>query len=149
MLPKRRSSEDVSDSSGTDAEMPQLLPVARAPVEEAREPPTRAPDYRAELEALGNETIEGLYEAARKRPRLFRLLNRYLRDHHGVKIRGIVDNDDGVMTIHVGEGQPAPGRRCRWDGHFWTKSETLRWALQEKKASLLWTLGFWNRDFER
>ena len=149
MPPKRGSSDVASDSSSSDAEMPQLLPVARAPVEEAREPPTRAPDYRAELEALGNDTIEGLYEAARKRPHLFRLLNRYMRVRHRVEILEIGDSGDGVMTIHVGEGQPAPGRRCRWDGTFWTKSQTLRWALQEKKASLLWALGFWERDFER
>ena len=147
MSPKRRLSEDVSDSSGTDTEMPQLLPVARAPEEEAREPPTRAPSNWAELEALGNLTMEGLFELAKQRPDLMVLVNRYLRGRHGVWIGGVGEDTDGVLTIVVFEKHPAPQRRCRWDGNLWTLSETLQWALMNE-ATLLWTLKYWERDFE-
>ena len=147
MSPKRRLSENVSDSSDTDTEMPQLLPVARAPEEEAREPPTRAPSNWAEVEALGNETMEGLFEVAKQRPHLMGLLNRYLRGRHGVSIGGIGEDEDGVLTIVVHEKHPAPQRRCRWDGNLWTLSETLQWALMNE-ATLLWTLKYWERDFE-
>ena len=147
MSPKRRSLEDVSDSSGTDTEMPQLLPVARAPEEEAREPPTRAPNNWDEAQALGNLTLEGLFDLAKQRPHLMASVNRYLRCRHGVWIGGVGEDTDGILTIVVFEKRPAPQRRCRWDGNRWTLSETLQWALMHD-ATLLWTLKYWERDFE-
>ena len=127
--------------------MPQLLPMATAPEEEAREQPTRAPNNWAEVEALANLTMEGLFELATQRPQLMVLVNRYLRGRHGVWIGGIGEDTDGILTIVVFEKHPAPQRRCRWDGNLWTLSETLQWALMNE-ATLLWTLKYWERDFE-
>ena len=157
MSPKRRLSEDVSDSSDTDTEMPrlmpmarapqQLMPVAMAPQQEAREPPTRASSNWAEAEALGNLTMEGLVDLAKHRPQLMESLNDYMRRRHGVWINATSEDTDGILTIVVFEKCPAPKRRCKWGGQRWTLSETLKWTLV-RDATLLWTLEYWERDFE-
>ena len=147
MSPKRRLSEDVSDSPDTDPDMPLLLPVARAPQQEARTRRTQAASNWAEAEALGNLTMEGLVELAEQRPQLMGSLNHYMRRRHGVWIGAIGEDPDGILTIVVFEKCPAPKRRCKWDGQRWTLSETLKWTLV-RDATLLWTLEYWERDFE-
>ena len=68
---------------------------------------------RAEAEALGNLTMEGLVELAKQRPQLMESLNHYMRRRHGVWIGGIGEDPGGILTIVVLEKCPAPKRRCR------------------------------------
>ena len=147
MSPKRRRSKGVADSTDTDPDMPLLLPVARAPQQDARTRRTQAASNRANAEALGNLTMEGLVDLAKHRPQLMESLNDYMRRRHGVWIGATSEDTDGILTIVVFEKWPAPKRRCCWDGHRWTLSETLKWALMHD-ATLLWTLKYWERDFE-
>ena len=124
--------------------MPRLIAVEWAPEEE---PPEPQKDVYALVAALGDETIEGLHEAAMQNMRLIRLLNCYLRRQHGVSIARIGADEHGVLTIVVEEKLPAP-RLCRWDKKLWTLSKTIEWALMYRKATLRWTIHFWERDFE-
>ena len=76
------------------------------------------------------------------------LLNGYLRGQHGVSIARIGTDEEGVLTIVIKEKLPAPRRICRWDRKLWSLSETIEWALMKRKATLQWTINFWERDFE-
>ena len=57
--------------------------------------------------------------------------------------------DNGNVSIRITEIAPAQSRICRMDRRRWTLGETLEWSLNEKSGSYNWTLGFWERDFER
>ena len=127
--------------------MPLLVAVAWAPEEQPREPHIQRPSNWTDVAALGDETIEGLLEAAMQKSHLMGLLNCYLRRQHGVSIARIGADEHGVLTIVVEEKLPAP-RRCRWDKELWTLSETIQWALMYRKATLRWTIIFGERDFE-
>ena len=138
-----------SESSGTDPEMPPLLPV-RATVEGTAGVASNGETRNwGAIEALIYESVEGLNEVAKHNKQLLRLFNRYLRARHRVWINRIDENEDtGSVSVAVDEKQPAPSRRCCLDGTLWTLGETLQWTLNERNASVDWTLKFWDRDFE-
>ena len=148
MSAARPSSTSDSDSTSTDSEMPLLVAVAWAPEEEPREPHIQRRSNGSEVDALADETIEGLFEATKQKSHLMWLLNSYLRRYHGVSIARIGADQDGILTIVVNEKLPAPRRRCRWDRHLWTLSETMEWALMNRHATIRWAINFWERDFE-
>ena len=129
--------------------MPSLVAVPRAPEEEPREPHIQRPSNWREVDALADETIEGLFEATMQKSHLMGLLNSHLRRHHGVSIARIGADQDGILIIAVIEKLPAPRRRCRWDRHLWTLSETMEWTLMNRHATIRWAIKFWERDFER
>ena len=67
MSAARPSSTSDSDSTSTDSEMPSLVAVARAPEEEPREPHIQRRSNGSEVDALADETIEGLFEATKQK----------------------------------------------------------------------------------
>ena len=139
--------EDGAISADTDPEMPLLRPANRAQQQEVRMSWTRAASKRAEEQALCNLTIDGLFDLAMYCPQTMKSLNGYMRRRYGVCIHAVSEKADGTLTTAVFENCPAPKRRCKWDGQRWTLSEILKWMLV-RDATILWTLEYWERDFE-
>ena len=149
MAAVRSLSNKDSSSGDTDDEMPKLMAVSWVANELPRDPDIQRPSTWPEVAALLNETIEGFFMSAHTKPHLVRLLNRYLRDTHGVCLSNISADNNGVWSVVFKQTYPHACRRCRWDRRFYSLREILEWGFGEKHATLQWTLDFWERDFER
>ena len=142
-------SDKDSDSDDTDEEMPMLMAVSWVASVVSGNPDTRGPSTWSDLTALLNKTIEDFFICAQAKPHLADLLNRYLRQKHGVCVKKLTVDNNGICSVEFRQTYPHAPRRCRWDGQFYSLSEILEWTFGEKHATLQWTLDFWERDFER
>ena len=151
MSPKRTRSEaaepDSEDSSSTDPEMLLLESVGSVAKQEVRMSWIPPAPTQAEVEAMGNLTMEGLFDLTERHPSVMRGVSRYMLYRHGVWIGPRIDKANGSLTMSWSEKRPAIKRRCKWDGLCWSLSETLSWTLRHG-ATLLWTLKYWERDYE-
>ena len=96
---------------------------------------------------MGSETKEGLIEVLNTRPAMMRCFNQYLRRRHGIAITGHGEAPDGETKIFVRGKKHATLRTCKHDGQLYSLARTMEWALTWRKATVNWTLEFWERDF--
>ena len=120
MSPKRTRSEaaepDSEDSSSTDPEMLLLESVGSVGKQEVRMAWIPPAPTQAEVEAMGNLTMEGLFDLAERHPSVMKGVSRYMLYRHGVWISPRIDKANGSLTMSLSEKRPAIKRRCKWVG---------------------------------
>ena len=140
-------SDKDSNSGDTDEEMPMLMAVSWVASVVSGNPDTQGPSTWSDLTALLNKTIEDFFICAQAKPHLAHILNRYLRERHGVCVKRLTVDNSGSISVEFSQKSQHALRKCRWDGVFYSLSEILQWTFGEKHATLQWSLDFWTRDF--